>query len=301
VSLPFERSTVRLSVGDMAYADLGEGPPVLLLHGFPTSADLWRREAWLLAQRMRVVAPDLIGYGQSERPIHADLSEPAQAAYVTELLGTLGIHEVAVVGHDIGGAVAQMVALDGAVEVRALVLLDAACFEAWPAKSVRFIQEVRSEQETASFVEEAVRAAFTLGIAHRERVDPELIDVFVKAWSGDPGAFFRAVRGITGKGLAGREGELEGLDLPALIIWGEEDPFLPSALAERLGDALPFSTTALLPGCSHFVTADAPQVVGPLMFEFLRLRYLGETLGHGHARESEPVPVFLERPPGEAG
>src|SRR5262245_33447294 len=186
---------------------------------------------------MRVLAPDLMGYGHSDRPVHADLSEPAQAAYLTEFLAALDIHEVAVVGHDIGGAVAQMLALDGAVDVRTLVLLDVACFEAWPAERVRMIQEVRPDQETASFVEEVVRAAFALGMAHADLADPEFIDGFVQAWSGDPGAFFRAVRGITGKGLAGREAEWEGLDLPTLIIWGEDDPFLPSALAERLGEA----------------------------------------------------------------
>jgi dihydrodipicolinate reductase len=68
-------------------------------------------------------------------------------------------------------------------------------------------------------------------------------------------------------------------------------------LAERLGEVLPECTVALLPGCSHFVTEDAPQTVGPLILEFLRSRYLGESHSHGH--EAGQVQVYLERPPQE--
>jgi pimeloyl-ACP methyl ester carboxylesterase len=276
----------------MAYVDMGDGPPVLLLHGFPTSADLWRREAWLLAQRMRVIAPDLLGYGESDKPADADLSEPAQAGYVRELLSALGIDELAIVGHDIGGAVAQMLALDEKPKARALVLLDSACFEAWPTESVRMIQSVATAQETAVFAEETLRATFARGVAHQDRLEEGAVAAYLRPWQEDAPAFFRAARGLTGKGLAGRELELEDLDLPALIIWGEADPFLPSSLAERLGEAIPGSTVALLPGCSHFVNEDAPSTVGPLIHEYLRARYLGERHGHGGG----PVQVFLERP-----
>jgi pimeloyl-ACP methyl ester carboxylesterase len=278
----------------MAYVDMGEGSPVMLLHGFPTSADLWRREAWLIAQRMRVIAPDLIGYGHSDKPVDADLTEPAQAGYVRELLEALGVGDLAIVGHDIGGAVAQMLALDGSLRVEALVLLDSACFDAWPVDGVRMIQAMPPEQETAPMVDEILRAAFVLGIAHHHRIEDGVVDSYIEPWKQDPAAFFRAVRSLSGKGLAGRDSELAALDVPSLIIWGEDDPYLPSELAERLGDTIPFSTVALLPGCSHFVTEDAPQTVGPLVYEFLRLRYLGES--HGHGAPTGPVRVFLERP-----
>jgi 2-hydroxymuconate-semialdehyde hydrolase len=297
VNLPLVRARAPVSAGEMAYADMGEGRPVLLLHGFPTSADLWRREAWLLAQRMRVIAPDLMGYGQSDKPPEADLSEPAQAGYVRELLDRLGIEQLAVVGHDIGGAVAQMLALDGGIRVRALVLVDSACFDAWPIEGVRMIQAVLPEQETAPFVDEILRAAFTLGIAHQDRVEAGAVDDYIRAWTEDPMAFFRAARGLTGKGLAGRDAELAGMDAPVLIVWGEDDPFLLSELAEWLGETIPFSTVALLPGCSHYVTEDAPATVGPLIHEFLRSRYLGES--HAHGPDAGPVRVFLGRPPGE--
>jgi 2-hydroxymuconate-semialdehyde hydrolase len=293
VTLPVERKRTRISAGDMAYVDIGDGPPVVLLHGFPTSAHLWRREAWLLAQRFRVIAPDLIGYGESDEPVGADLSEPAQARYVNELLRALGIDSIAVVGHDTGGAISQMLALDGDASVGAMVLLDSACFAAWPARWVQRIQSVPSGQQVAPFVEEVVMRAFADGVAHPDRLDEDTVSAYLRPWLQNPPAFFRAARALTGKGLAGRDAELVELDIPALIIWGESDPFLPASLAEALGELISGSTVALLPGCSHFVTEDAPRTVGPLIYEYLRARYLGERHSHGG---NEPVEVFLERP-----
>jgi 2-hydroxymuconate-semialdehyde hydrolase len=295
VSLEVERKRAKVSGGEIAYVDLGEGPPVLLLHGYPSSSYLWRRETWLFAQRMRVIAPDLLGYGESEKPEGADLTELAQAGYVRELLAQLGIDELAVVGHDLGGAVAQMLALDSGLTVRTLVLLDSDCFDAWPIEGVKMLQAATPDQETEEFVEEVVRLAFDLGVAHKAMMTEADLDAYVRPWRGDPAAFFRATRGLTGLGLAGRDDELAALDQRVFIIWGEDDPYLGSELALRLGDILPGSTVALLPGCSHFVTEDAPQTVGPLIYEYLRTHYLGQS--HHHAEAGGPVPVSLERPP----
>ena len=287
---------VATSGGELSVIDLGEGPAVLFLHGFPTNGALWRREAWLCARRMRVLVPDLLGYGLSERPADADLSEPAQAGYVKELVHTLGIAELAVVGHDIGGGIAQLLALDPDLEVRALVLLDSVAFDAWPIEGIRMLQGATPEQETEAFVGEVLGLIFEVGIAHPERVEPGALEAFVDPWRSDPPSLFRAARGITGRGLSGRDGDLAALDLPAFVIWGEEDPFLPPELAERLGELLAGSTVALLPGCSHFVTEDAPQTIPQLVFEWLRLRYAGDRHGHGPVPAGR-VPIYLERPP----
>jgi 2-hydroxymuconate-semialdehyde hydrolase len=282
----------KVSGSEIAYVDQGQGPAVVLLHGFPTSSFLWRREIPLLASRMRVIAPDMLGYGRSEKPNDADLTMRAQARYVRELLDQLGIAEFAVVAHDLGGVVAQLLALEGGV--RTMVLLDVACFDVWPIEGVKMLQGAEPEQETAEFVEGIVRLSVDLGVAHKEWLDEATLKGYVEPWLDDPPAFFRAVRAIDGKGLAGRDEELARLDMPALVIWGEEDPYLPVELAERLGDVLPGSTVALLPGCSHFITEDAGPTVDQLVYEYLRLRHLGES--HAHASEG-PVMVYLERPP----
>jgi 2-hydroxymuconate-semialdehyde hydrolase len=295
--MQLDRRRARVPGGELAFVDVGDGPPVLLLHGFPTSSVLWRREIWLFAQRMRVIAPDLLGYGESEKPPGADLSELAQAAYVRELLEQLEVRQLAVVGHDIGGVIAQLLALDAEeLDVRMLVLMDSPSFDAWPVEAVRLMQAAVPEQETPEFVEDLVRLAFVMGASRQRPLDEETVQAYLAPWVANPPAFFRAARGIEGKGLSGREEELARLEQRAFLVWGEDDPFVEPWVGERLNDLLLGSTLALLPGCSHFLTEDAPQTVGPLVYEFLRREYLLEP--HHHAEPSGgSIPIFLERPP----
>jgi 2-hydroxymuconate-semialdehyde hydrolase len=293
MSLPLEHRTAAISSGAMAYVDMGQGDPVLLLHGFPTSSFLWRREAWLLAQRMRVIAPDLLGYGLSDKPVGADLSEPAQAGYVRELLEQLDLGRVAVAGHDVGGVISLLLALDAPdLDVKALVLLDSPSFDPRPNEQVRGLQAAPSDGGSAGEAEDAVRRILGLSVAHSNHLTDELFDGYLAPWRAEPAALFRAARGLRGTALKGREGDVASLKQPTFLMWGEEDPLVPSELGERLGELLEGSTLALLPGCSHLVGEDAPQTVGPLIFEWLRSRYLGE----GHSHPGGPVEVFLERP-----
>lgn len=288
-----ERRRVRVPGGELSFVDAGEGPPLLLVHGFPTSSYLWRRDVPLFASRMRVIVPDLLGYGLSDKPSDADLSLPGQARSIRHFLTSLDLDALAVVGHGLGGGVAQLLALDHPELVQAMALIDSVAFDAWPSPAVRRIQETLPERPSFEQVESRMAELFDEGMGHRDRLDQAAFDEYLAPWRADPGAFVRAARAITGEGLAGRDEELAALGLPAFVVWGEDDAFLSVELAERLGESLGYSMVALLPGCGHFVGEDAWQTVGPLLYEFLRLRYLKDS--HGHV-EPGPVPVFLERP-----
>jgi 2-hydroxymuconate-semialdehyde hydrolase len=294
-----DKKRVAVSGGEMAVADEGDGPGVLLLHGFPTSSHLWRDLVPILAPRFRAIAPDLLGYGDSDKPEDASaLTIRAQAGYVRELLEALGVDEFAVVGHDIGGGVAQVLALEGGV--RTMALLDSIAFDTWPIEGVRMLQEATPEQTTTDFAEGVVALTFDLGMGRRDRLADEDLQEYLRPWRADPPALVRAARGIDGIGLLGTEDRMAELDTRTLVVWGEDDPFQPSDIADRLGEVLPGATVAVLPGCSHFVLDDAAETVAPLISEYLKVHYLGERHGHGG-----PVPVDLgvsfERPEPEDG
>lgn len=293
---PLDRRRIRLSGGEMAYVDEGDGPPVLLLHGFPTSAHLWRDLVPILAPKFRAVAPDLLGYGDSAKPADAPITVRAQAGYVRELMERLGMETAAVVGHDIGGGVAQLLAFEGLAGT--LVLVDTISLDSWPIEGVRMIQDADPVDVDVEFVGNLLTVTFDLGMRRRERLAQDDLDEFLRPWRDDPPALIRAARGIDGLGLEGTEERLRALDLRTLVVWGEEDPFQPAEQAQRLGDLLPGATVALLPGCSHYVTEDAPEAVLPMISEYLRTHYLGQRHGHGG-----PTPVELgisfTRPRGE--
>lgn len=294
-----EHRTASTSGGEISYVEYGEGPPVVLLHGFPTSSHLWRNVIPLLGSRFRTVAPDLIGYGRSAKPADRDLDIRAQARYVGELLAHLGIDDdqVTLVGHDLGGGVAQLLAFGSGGP--ALVLIDSITFDSWPIEGVRMLQRTPDEQATEELAENVVRVALRAGTAKTEPSE-DLVRAYAEPFSGTdgPAALLRAVRAIDGEGLQATEGNLAAFGDRLLAIWGEEDPYQEKEWAYRLSDAVPGSAVAMLPGCSHYVMEDAPETVGPLLYEWLRVRVLNEP-GHRAGDVSlEPgmEPTF-ERPP----
>lgn len=127
----FDLQRVRLRSIEINYASAGKGPPILLLHGHPQTHVAWRKVAPLLvAAGYQVIAPDLRGYGDSEKPnsdpTHYPYSKRAMARDQIELMAHLGHHKFAVVGHDRGGRVAHRLALDFPDAVESLVVLDIA-------------------------------------------------------------------------------------------------------------------------------------------------------------------------------
>lgn len=128
---------------DIAARRLGSGPPVLLLHGFPETHEMWRDIAPRLAARFTLVCPDLPGYGQSGCPptdeAHTPYSKRAMAAALVSAMSELGYQSFAVAGHDRGGRVAYRMALDHPDRVKRLAVLDVIpTLDAWDAADARF-------------------------------------------------------------------------------------------------------------------------------------------------------------------
>ena len=283
---------VRVSGGELAVVEAGdeENRAVVLLSGGFTSSHVWRNLVPMLAPWTRVLAVDLLGSGGSESPASADLSLGSHAGYVRELLEHLGVERFAVVGHGHGGGVAQLVALGGGAE--AMVLIDSIAFDAWPAPSVR---EAQGAPLDAAAVDAWLRAMLDRGMSHRDRLSEGDLAGYLAPFAGADGVerFARVLGSFDGKGLVDLEPRLAELEIPALVLWGEDDAFVPATLAEALGDALPMATIALLPDCGHFLLEDAAETAVPLVFQYLRSRYLGTP----HVHEAGTVTVQLGRPP----
>jgi pimeloyl-ACP methyl ester carboxylesterase len=296
--IDLQRRRAGVSGVDMAFIEEGdpEDPAVVFLHGFPTSSFLWREFVPLFAPWTHVLAPDLLGCGRSGLPEEGDLHIRAQAGYIREFLAGLGVDRFAVVGHGHGGGIAQLLAIEGGVE--AMILVDSIAFDAWPSETTRALQRSGLKDQREDVVRDAIDAFLQRAIAKPERHTDDLRDAYVTPFLGQDGvrAFFRGIDAADGLGLTGREDELAMLGCPTLILWGEEDPYLSVEVGERLNDAIPTSSLAVLPGCSYLLPEDAPETIAPLAFDYLRSKYLGRP--HSHAEpEPGPVPIPLERRP----
>lgn len=291
--------TAVTSAGRIAFCDEGDGPAVLLLHGFPASSWQWREFVPLLAARFRVIAPDLLGAGASAPGEGVRLDLGTQAGAIRELMSQLHIERYAVVGHGIGAGVAQLLALDGA-GVDAMVLLSAAALDAWPSAGVMQTRaRVHQGEPTPDLVRTLVRSTIAAGAVRRERLPDEMLDAYAEPYAtGDgPERFARVLDGLDGAGLSERTPELAEIDAPVLILWGENDTVYPASVGERLNDAMPSSTLGLLPGCGHFLVEEAPDTIAPMISEYLRARYAHTPHGHDDAAHSGIVMLQLERRP----
>ena len=126
----FEAGRKRVGDVEIAYRVAGDGPPLVLLHGFPQTNFMWHKIAPALAERFRVVAPDLRGYGDSAKPAsgadHAAYSKRAMAGDIVGLMRALGHDSFQIAGHDRGGRVAHRMARDHPQRIERLAVLDIA-------------------------------------------------------------------------------------------------------------------------------------------------------------------------------
>jgi pimeloyl-ACP methyl ester carboxylesterase len=194
--------------------------------------------------------------------------------------------------------VAQFLALEGGADV--LCLLDTDAFDLWPIEGLRMLQDAEPEQEEPGFVGDVIELALDLGTTRKEVLTPEVVAACRAAFTRDEAAakaFFRATRAIDGKGLEDRDDDLGALDIPSLLIWGEDDPYVGVDIADRLVETLARPALVTLPDVGHFIPLEAPDVVGPLLEQFLATHLLGRSHAHGpeHAHGGGPVLLQLER------
>ena len=229
----------------MSALDLAETGPagagvVVLLHGWPAGPSTWRRLVPLLATRFRVLVPEL-----------RDPDLGAQARAVEELLASRGVERYAAVGHGHGGGVAQLLAA-GPRPPAALVLLDTIAFEEAPP----------TDLDVRAFVER--------GSVEFADLTEDDLDGYTGFGAPPPAPF-----DLTPAATKLAEGTA-----PVLLLWGEDDPYLPMGVAERLSDELPGSTLGMIPDSGHFLLDDAFDPAGVMIHEYLRVRYEGAPHGH---------------------
>ena len=256
----------------LAYLDEGTGPAVLLIHGIPTSSLLWRRIIPVLAETHRVIAPDMLNYGKSEKPVDADVSIAAQSRLMIGVLDALGIPRADVVAHDIGGGVAQIMAVNHPERVKKLVLSNAVCLDSWPIPEFKPLQEPGAEADMslAAFVS-MMRGFLPQGVYRPEAFAPEALTMMMQPWASEEGkrALFRNFRRLNPEYTQAIAGELKHLRHETLILWGRHDPFQKPVYAEKLRAAIPGARLTWIDEAAHWVMEEKPAEVAAEVKAFL--------------------------------
>ena len=271
------------------YVAAGEGPLVVLLHGFPEFWYSWRRQIPVLAAAgFRVIAPDMRGYNTSEKPRGVMSYRLSRlTADVAELIRYVGEQRAVVVGHDWGGAVAWTMPMRYPDLVERLIVLNAPHPGAWPRemrKPGQFFKAWYQFFFQLPWLPEAairarnfavVRDLFRQGPVRKDAFTEQDIDRYIAALA-QPGAltaalnYYRAIyREALRQGPRAYLSSVRRSDVPTLLIWGEQDRALTLSLTEGLEQWVPNIRVERIPDASHWVQNDAPERVNELMLAFL--------------------------------
>ncbi len=253
------------------------GPPVVLIHGLGASAEIWSSSIGPLASRHRVFAPDLPGFGRTEKPGKMAYSPAAYSRFIRDFMTALGIGRAALVGHSLGGGVALRVILDDPLRVERLVLASSAGL----GSDVSLPLRIASLPFFDRLFFKPPLPVFTRFL-HRLVYDPAAISpAFARMYyemffqPGSVRAFTSILRAIaTLRGA--KPGVLEpiraglaSIAAPTLILWGREDRILPVSQAVDAAGRIPGARLHIFERCGHMPNIEHPEEFNRLVLEFL--------------------------------
>lgn len=251
------------------YVEQGRGFPVVLVHGFGGSTFSYRYTLPALAKRFRVLAIDLPGFGYSGRSKFGEYSQSGWAALLHEFIERQGIHRAVLVGHSLGGAVVQRLAAAHPELAERLVLVSSVSAGEPPAgAAVRpYMPLVRAVQALL-----AVRPGLVRSMARRIVYDPQFVtDDIMSAYlrpsrvPGSAAAFRNMMLNLRREGPI----DLATIHAPTLLIWGERDRTVKSAVAERLHRMLAGSRLEIVPRAGHLPLEERPEMCNRLILDFI--------------------------------
>jgi pimeloyl-ACP methyl ester carboxylesterase len=242
------------------YYDLGDGPPLLLIHGLGADADVWAFCLEPLSQRYRVIAPDLLGFGRSSKPL-ISYRVPTFIEVLDRFLRALAVPRVSLVGNSMGGWISGWFAIEFPERVHKLVLNDAIGIVAGAVEipvdlrpsSLQNMQEVMEFMfyDKAFATDELVEMAYEL---HLERNDGPTIASVLEA---------------TYQRQDYLDDQLHRLKAPTLLIWGDSDRVSPLSMAENYRRLIPNTRLEVIAQCGHIPALEKPQELVQHVLQFL--------------------------------
>jgi pimeloyl-ACP methyl ester carboxylesterase len=265
--------TVQVDGLKIGYRELGDGPPVLLLHGWPTSSHLWRDVMPAIARRNRVIAPDLPGFGVSDKPVGVRYDFDFFERAIDGLLAALGVDELGLAVHDLGGPIGLHWTVRNPERVTRLALLNTLVYPQFSSAVIEFVTTLTTpgKREQATSAEGLAGLARDVMPEGFEGLD-ELIASFAAPFDSPDAqrALADAAVGLDFEGFTEIEQKLPELKIPVRIVYGEDDRALTDVAATmaRVAGDLPQAVVTSLPGRGHFIQEEAPEEVGELLAEF---------------------------------
>jgi pimeloyl-ACP methyl ester carboxylesterase len=276
--MAFELQHVSIHGHDVRYRRSGEGPVILLVHGIAGSSRTWREVMPALAAEHTVIAPDLLGHGESAKPV-GDYSLGAYASGLRDFLGALAIPRATVVGHSFGGGVAMQLAYQHPECCERLVLVGSGGLGREVSWMLRLLSLPGSELLMPLIFPPFLRdRGNDVGrMLHERGVRSARIDEMWRSYaslaeSPNRKAFLRTLRAVVDPGgqvVSAMDRLYLAAWMPTLIVWGEHDDIIPVAHAHAAHEAIPGSRLEVFDDAAHFPHAEQPERFVAVLSDFM--------------------------------
>jgi pimeloyl-ACP methyl ester carboxylesterase len=259
------------------YREEGSGRPLLLIHGFGASTFTWRHLAPDLARDHRVIAVDLKGFGQSDKPFDSRYSVYDQAELLIQLIEDKDLRDLTLVGHSFGGGIALLLALEAKQRLEGrisrLVLLDSIAYPQNIPVFFRMLDVPVVSQFGIRMVPPTVQTRVALKIAYFDdsKITPEDVEAYAAPLKTAAGkhAIIHSARQIVPADIAALSERYKTIELPTLIMWCDHDRIVPLEVGLKLRRTLPNSTLRLVEDCGHMPQEEQPALTLELLRGFL--------------------------------
>jgi pimeloyl-ACP methyl ester carboxylesterase len=250
----------------------GAGPPLVFCHGTPWSSRLWAPIAEALSGEFTTYLWDMAGYGESSKEPEHRVSLDVQGELLHDLLAYWELDAPHVVAHDYGGAVALRAHLLHGSRFASLALVDVVALAPWGSDFFRLVREHADVfAALPGPIHEGVVRAYIAGASHTGLSEGEA-DMLVEPWLGEAGqaAFYRQIAQADQAYTDEVEPLYPSIDLPVLVVWGEEDAWIPVERAHRLAEVIPNDELHIVPNAGHLIQLDQPGELEKLLRRRLR-------------------------------
>ncbi len=272
---PIPTKQVSVEGINISYIDEGEGTPLVLVHGIPTSSFLWRDMIEELSAHGRIIAPDLPGFGFSDPPHDGDYTISNYASLLEAFLEALDLEQATLICHDYGGPIVLTYALRNPKKYQRLIILDTFLHNDLPPWPLSYkIAKVWPFGEIfmALSGKSIARSALEVGVIDKARISEGIVQRYYIP-DGNPDKLNKTMLGTLRvdyrSDLEFIEKNLRTIEKPTLILWGESDEYLPLYLGERIQKDIKDSKMVIIPNCGHFVPEDQPARAAKLIINSL--------------------------------
>lgn len=268
-----ESKFVRVQGRKLHYLEAGSGPPVLLMHGWPTNAQLWRSSLGPLSTTRRAIAIDLPGFGLSDKPTDIRYSFRFFDDIIDGFLAEVGVERTGLVVHDLGGPIGLHWATKNPTRVSDLAILNTLCFPetSWAVKLfvvATFLPLVRSYLSSPRGVQDAMR----FGVHDKSKITPEVAALYTSPYEEKPArrALLASGHGLSLRGMSELAKNLDKLTCPVRLAYGTQDRVLPDVAKtmKRLQKIFPSAELTVFDECGHFLQEDKGAEVAEMLRAF---------------------------------